>query len=677
MANKVKTQLVIEGKNQTDKAFKEVNSNLGGLTSQAKAAGAAIAGVISVAAFSSWIKGSIDAADAAKKSASATGLAVEEYTALEYAAKLAGVESGALNGALSKLNRTIAAAASGAEKPAAAFNALGIAIKGSDGALKSGDVILAEIADRFQEMPDGIQKSAMAMELFGKSGAALIPLLNGGSEGLKELRAEAEALGIVISEEMAAQAEVFNDNLTRLGAAGTGASNQISSELLPTLVDLSELMVDLNKNTEASSVIATTVGGALKILASIVIALGASFTVTGNKIAAAAAAAFEAAKGNFSQAAEIMREVAKDNDKVLADAATRIEGLWDGSGEAAAAAAEAQKLAEREMRNSVQQTVTDIEKSQKDILKATKDRIAEEKKALSTANSDLQNLKNDRLEIEKRYQEALAGLAGEEEASYGAAQSLKVSARNALKAGDIATAQSQAQAALKMIQDLAAAGENTYGFEGFINELKAIELAANDIEQTNAQSKIDAIKVSLEGLMEKAKKLENIQVSVIMNEATLQSVRDQIAALAAELSGTTITIGAQVQYDYSQPYTLQDPGPAPQGFATGGLIRGPGTGTSDSIPALLSNGEYVIRAAAVRRLGKGYLDLVNRGLPIPRFADGGMVETAMSIPGASPGRDLGRVDLNVGGETYSLLADGDQFDRLLKRTSRKFGRTAR
>ena len=54
--------------------------------------------------------------------------------------------------------------------------------------------------------------------------------------------------------------------------------------------------------------------------------------------------------------------------------------------------------------------------------------------------------------------------------------------------------------------------------------------------------------------------------------------------------------------NYAQPYTLQDPGPVP-GFATGGYIRGPGLGVSDSIPALLSNGEYVIRAAAVRKLG--------------------------------------------------------------------------
>lgn len=78
----------------------------------------------------------------------------------------------------------------------------------------------------------------------------------------------------------------------------------------------------------------------------------------------------------------------------------------------------------------------------------------------------------------------------------------------------------------------------------------------------------------------------------------------------------------------------------PVAAATGGLITGPGTGTSDSIPALLSNGEYVIRADAVRAWGQNFLDWVNRGMPppisaaspIPRFADGGPVTAGAGAP---------------------------------------------
>lgn len=58
--------------------------------------------------------------------------------------------------------------------------------------------------------------------------------------------------------------------------------------------------------------------------------------------------------------------------------------------------------------------------------------------------------------------------------------------------------------------------------------------------------------------------------------------------------------------------------------ATGGYIAGPGTGTSDSIPAFLSNGEYVLTADAVQNVGLPLLDAVNSGR-VGHFATGGLV----------------------------------------------------
>ena len=83
--------------------------------------------------------------------------------------------------------------------------------------------------------------------------------------------------------------------------------------------------------------------------------------------------------------------------------------------------------------------------------------------------------------------------------------------------------------------------------------------------------------------------------------------------------------------------------------ATGGLITGPGTGTSDSIPAMLSNGEYVINAAAVQRLGTCYLDTLNS----PHYAEGGQVGTpAMGVAGSG-----GSVTLNVSAMDASSFMD--------------------
>ena len=83
------------------------------------------------------------------------------------------------------------------------------------------------------------------------------------------------------------------------------------------------------------------------------------------------------------------------------------------------------------------------------------------------------------------------------------------------------------------------------------------------------------------------------------------------------------------------------------GFASGGYVTGPGTTTSDSIPARLSAGEYVLRAEAVRRVGVEFLHALNGGLAAPRwlgprlaFADGGLVPDVASVPATAPSQSV-------------------------------------
>lgn len=97
-------------------------------------------------------------------------------------------------------------------------------------------------------------------------------------------------------------------------------------------------------------------------------------------------------------------------------------------------------------------------------------------------------------------------------------------------------------------------------------------------------------------------------------------------------NGTTVTFRAST----SGP----GPGGGGGGWASGGPIYGPGTGTSDSIPARLSHGEYVIRASSVRKYGMGMFDALNRG--VARFASGGPVYRGNSQP-----MSIGRQDAGV------------------------------
>ena len=85
--------------------------------------------------------------------------------------------------------------------------------------------------------------------------------------------------------------------------------------------------------------------------------------------------------------------------------------------------------------------------------------------------------------------------------------------------------------------------------------------------------------------------------------------------------------------------------------ANGGYISGPGTGTSDSIPAMLSNGEYVLRSSAVDRIGIGTLNAMNAGA-IPHFAEGGSVDDTIA---ASAG--VGNVALSVSAVDAASFSD--------------------
>lgn len=77
--------------------------------------------------------------------------------------------------------------------------------------------------------------------------------------------------------------------------------------------------------------------------------------------------------------------------------------------------------------------------------------------------------------------------------------------------------------------------------------------------------------------------------------------------------------------------------------ATGGYITGAGTGTSDSIPAMLSNGEYVLRSSAVDRIGIGTLNAMNAGA-VPQFSEGGSVGDVVSGGNNSVNLSVSAVD---------------------------------
>jgi ribosomal protein L12E/L44/L45/RPP1/RPP2 len=243
-------RIVLSAVDRTSAAFKSAQRNLEALN-KASAGISARFGSIGLAVAAAFdgisLKNAIDAGDELNKLSQKTGITVENLSGLKFAGQLADVSIEELAKGVKSLSVNMAAAAGGSKEQAAAFEAIGVKTKTADGALRNIDDVLADVADRFAGYEDGAAKAALAQDLFGKSGAALIPLLNAGSKGLADARKEAEALGLVFGKDLAEQSERFNDNLTRLGAAAQGAKIALANDLLPTLIAITEQLLEGRK----------------------------------------------------------------------------------------------------------------------------------------------------------------------------------------------------------------------------------------------------------------------------------------------------------------------------------------------------------------------------------------------------------------------------------------------
>lgn len=257
---------------QFTSGMKDAQTGLQRFAGIAKAGALAIGSALVAAggAMALAMRGVINDADEMSKMAQKIGVPIEELSRLRYAAELSDISLQDLGKSLRRLSAQMLDAGQNATGTAAAsFAMLGISVKDAEGNMRSSTSVIEDLAARFARMPDGVEKTAMAMRIFGKSGADMIPLLNSGAEGLREMYAEAEQLGIVLDEQTGKAAEEFNDNLTRLGKVQDGIVTKITAGMLPSLQQLSSSMVGAAQNTEGLK----TVGRGLGIVMNSIIAV--------------------------------------------------------------------------------------------------------------------------------------------------------------------------------------------------------------------------------------------------------------------------------------------------------------------------------------------------------------------------------------------------------------------
>jgi hypothetical protein len=316
------TKIIISAEDRTKAAFGSINRQLGDLKSNAAQMGrafGAVFGAISVGGLIAGLKSVTGEMDRVSKAAQKIGTTTESLSALEFAAKLADVSAQSLQTSLGKLARGLDDAKSGSGAAAEAFARLKIDPRTfSDPA----DAMKA-IAERFASMPNGVTKTALAMQLFGKAGADIIPLLNAGASGIAEMEAEARRLGVTFSTEAGRAAEEFNDNITRLQTGMRGFMIATLAPLIPMLVEVSGALVGAGDGAENAAPKLSGFGAAVKTAFEAIIILGANvkyvFETIGMELSMRASQAAALVRGNLAEAKAIGRMIKEEGIKGRAE----------------------------------------------------------------------------------------------------------------------------------------------------------------------------------------------------------------------------------------------------------------------------------------------------------------------------------------------------------------------
>ena len=264
----------------TQKYMKSIGKSLMGFGTKGLALGGAIGGGLMAMA-----KSFADTGDAIEKMSHRTGMSAESLSELGYAAKQCGTDIGAIEAGTRKMQTLMLEAGRGSQAAADKLAALGLSYK-QLAKLSPEDQFMA-IIDRLGQM-DEASRAAHAMNVLGKSASALMPLINAGSGGIAELRAEAKKLGVSMSTADAQGAAALADAMTRLQTSMKSIVNAIGAALAPEIKKLShwllqstQYIIDMVNNNRQLIVTILKVAAVIAGVGAGLIATGMAFMAIG------------------------------------------------------------------------------------------------------------------------------------------------------------------------------------------------------------------------------------------------------------------------------------------------------------------------------------------------------------------------------------------------------------
>ena len=282
----------------------------------------AAAGIV-VDKFAEMTKAAIDFGDKLNDMSERWGVTQEALSGMAYAAQLSDTSLEGLAAGFRKLSKSMDDADDPTSNAGELFEKMGIKLEDATGKAKTADAVMEELADQFKDMPNGMEKARLAMELFGKSGVELIPYLNQGSEGIRKMKEEAAGFGLNWTEEASKQAADFNDDIDRLKMATQGFFTQIAQYLLPALGEVARALVQSAKEGGVLRGVFDAIKGlviilseaAFKPLAIVVYASTAAFGMLGKAIGGVAASLVAFLSGDIAGAKNIISSIGEDIKK--------------------------------------------------------------------------------------------------------------------------------------------------------------------------------------------------------------------------------------------------------------------------------------------------------------------------------------------------------------------------
>ena len=283
---------VITAEDRASGTLKKFGGGVGNMAKKTSIALAAVGATLTLVAKNAT-DFTVDFVKDSKKLAREIGVTTTESSKLLYASSRLGLGIEEVSTTFGIFSKRIVESFKASDEAKTSFEKLGINIKTASGEVRPFNDILLQTADRFKAMPDGIEKTALSMELFGRSGKDMIKFLNLGAEGISNLQEQADKLGITLTPKTLGKIEAYIESQKKLKENTDALKIAIGTATAPVLTKFNERLADMIEKFNASdgpmkNFIANAIafGGPIAIATSTLITFGAGVAQVASTVAA-------------------------------------------------------------------------------------------------------------------------------------------------------------------------------------------------------------------------------------------------------------------------------------------------------------------------------------------------------------------------------------------------------